>query len=225
MRARELIAVCICVLAAPSCRSKPDPPPPATVDASAHAAPVTIDCGPDAGAKPATTIDVYCKEFVAGTDTKDGFPCIGEPVHPTCVPKPVKKLPTLGTIVRLSEKEPDGTHTALVLANAEGRFATLIRIPTQDCDLGDPATVTLELVSAREDADAGLPTAAIVVDSLQVDPPFQGGPRILEAARFSIRCHVRDAAPECDEPTKLGTFVGPMTSDEPPPFTQWKSAK
>ncbi len=94
---------------------------------------------------------------------------------------------------------------------------------------GDPASVDLDLVSVREDTDAGAREATVVFDSLRIDPPYtmEGvqGPQMLAAARRSVRCRAGGAAPECDPPTTLGTFEGPMTSDKPPPFSKWKPAK
>ena len=172
------------------------------------------------------TLDAYCAAATgAGGGVPENFTCRGEEVRPSCDVQEKKRLATLGKIVLVDEKIIDGTHAMLALVDASGHFSILERVQTEDCDLGDPADVSLALVSASEIAEGGAPAATIVVDSLRYDPPFQGGARILTAERRSIRCQAGAGAPHCDEPATLGTFTGPETGDKPPPFSQWKRAR
>ncbi|HEX7667710.1 MAG TPA: hypothetical protein VF407_24450, partial [Polyangiaceae bacterium] len=242
---RTFPAFAIALVAIGCSRSKPPPPEPVVgadaaaldasvgvdagspVDASVTAASVTDASAGDASAHDAgvsataTTLDAYCKDFVARTDEAEGFRCNTDVIHSSCVVKPLQKLPTVGTVVRLDDKEPAGAETSFALVNAEGRFVFLLEVPTEECDIGDPAAYTVGLVSATEDGDAGAPTATIVIDSLRVDPPLEGKYGIT-VKRIARRCRAGAIAPECDAPTTIASFQGPSASDKPPPFSKWK---
>ena len=219
----KTVAIASLVLTTFSCsRTSSEPHAAQAQDASAPPATVVADASVALPVDAGITLDAYCATMIGAGGLPENFTCRGEEVRPSCNMQEKKKLATLGKIVLVDEKTADGTHAMLVLVDPSGHFSILERVQTEDCDLGDPADVSLELVSASESAEAGAPTAAIVIDSLRNDPPYQTGPRILTAARRSIRCHARVGPPECDKPTTIGTYTGPTTTGNPPPFSQWK---
>lgn len=199
------------------------------VDASASTSrgDAAVDAGADAapGASAITTIDAKCADFISKNDSPEGFSCRGEASHATCTLDEKKTLTTLGAIVLEHEQSAEGTRSSFMIVDKNRHFALLTQIPTEDCDIGDPADVSLQLVSARETSDAGVPSATIVVDALRIDPPFQSGPRVLTAKRISVQCRAGASAPECDQPTTLGTFDGPLESNDPPPFSKWRKGE
>lgn len=200
-------------------RSQPAP----VVDASAPA--IIVDASITSPLDAGVTLDAYCEGVTTPAGLPESFTCRGEEARPSCKVQEKKKLATLGKIMLVDEKTSEGTHAMLVLVDSSGHFSILERVQTEDCDLGDPADVSLELVSASEIAEGGAPIAAIVSDSLRIDPPFQGGARIFTGTRHSVRCESRSGVPVCGKPTTLGTFTGPMTGDKPPPFSHWTPAK
>ncbi len=183
-----------------------------TIDADVVAAPE---------AKAAPTLAGYCKDFITKNDSPDGFMCRGQRVHPTCAITEKTTLATLGTVALVDEKGPTDTKSTLMIVDRNGHFALAEQVTTEECDLGDPADVSLQLVAAHESADGGTPQATIAVDSIRNDPPYQGGGRIWSVARHSVRCQEGADGLACDKPTTLGTFNGPVLGDRPPPFSQW----
>ena len=222
----KIVAIAWLAFAAFGCsRMRSEPHAAPVVDASSPLSASAPDAHVVAPFDAGVDIEEYCALLVERSESRDEFSCRGEKVRGKCDTFLTVPFAKFAGAHLMHVRTADDTEVLLVLAGWNGPFTILERVRTEECDLGDPADVSLKVVSANEDLDGGVPVATIVFDSLRVDPPLQGGPRILTATRRSVDCRAGTGAPACDPPVTLGTFTGPTTDGKAPPFSRWKHPK
>jgi len=188
------------------------------------------------------SLKAYCARFRADHEAEvraqfssPDFPCQDPSAHAVCATIEHQRLEGLDefrAITQVNRADESSDDTDYVVEVADGAFARIAGEGHGRCELGDPGSNSVEIVSVEgRRTAAGAPVVLVVSDSKSFSPMYSDpdtgepamwvsttGQRMLTVCRLDASKH-----PTCNEGNVLGTFE--TRDGSTAPFEAWQEKK